>query len=105
MRYVPVLPPGRWRSPEDEAHWDMLLEWHETVGVLYRQQLYRTHVDPEFAARMENVAFRTRFEKKHKEKCDQVEAAVKSHIERNYIPDAGTLEADFELQWVFTEDA
>lgn len=105
MGYSPILPPGKWRSTHDKVQWDMLLEWHETVGVLYRQQLYRAHTDPKFATRMENPAFRNRLEKEHKEKCDQVDAAVRSHIARNYIPDDGALEADFELEWAFTENA
>lgn len=101
MGYAPLLPPGRWRTAADAARWDMLLEWNETVGDLYRQQLYRRFIDPKFEGRPQNPAFRARLEQRHTEKCRQVDAAIRSHLERNYLLDSGTLDPGFELEWVF----
>ncbi len=104
MDYLPILPPGKWRSGEDEAHWSVILEWRETVAHIYRQQLYLAMTDPRFASRMANPDYRARFEREHKEKCVEIEAAARLHLKEKYVPESDW-DPDFELQWVPSHEA
>ena len=99
MGYIVELPPGRWRTAEDEEQWRSILEWHDDIGVPYRQMMYLAMTDPKFAARMANEAYRARFEREHMEGCDQLVAAARWHVEQNYVPDGGDW-GDFEFCWV-----
>jgi hypothetical protein len=105
MDYLPLLPPGAWRSREAEAQWDAILEWRESVTSSYRQQLYRAMTDARFASRMANPDYRTRFERKHKADCDRIDAAAMSHMKENYVPTSGPWDPDFQLQWVPSDEA
>lgn len=100
MRYVIELPPGQWRSAADEAEWEEILDWHASIGDQYRQQVYLALTDPKFAARMAHPAYRARIEREHKERCDRVDAAARSHLDRSYTPEGGVWDADFEFRWV-----
>jgi len=99
MDYIAILPPGKWRTLEDEAQWATILEWRATVAQLYQQHTYLTLTDPRFSARMANAAYRARIEREHKKKCDNVEEAALSLLKRSYLPDGGW-KPDFELEWV-----
>ncbi|MGE0653202.1 MAG: hypothetical protein AB7P12_15870 [Alphaproteobacteria bacterium] len=104
MGYVVLLPPGHWRSDEDEARWAELLAWHDSIGDLYRQEIYLSLTDAKFAARMQHSDYRARIEREHKARCDQVDAAVRAHLACAYDPDAGWPD-DFELEWVPDDQA
>ncbi len=99
MGYVVELPPGNWRSAEDEEQWRSILDWHDSIGDVYRQQIYLAMTDPKFAARMENPAYRARVEREHEERCDRVDEAARRHVEQSYVPDGGDW-GDFEFRWV-----
>ena len=105
MEYRPVLPPGTWRSSEAEAHWNQILEWREAVTASYGQQLSLARADARFAARMANRDYRARFEREHKARCDEVEAAARRHLKENYVPTGGAWDPDFELEWVPSHEA
>lgn len=104
MGSVPLLPPGKWRSPDDAARWKMILKWNEEVGELYRQQLYLHMTNPKFAERIKNSAYKVRIEREHKKRCDEVEAAIRSHLRGNYIFEDGDWESELELVWVTSDD-
>ena len=101
MQYTPILPPGEWRTPEAEAQWQSLLEWHDTVGTLYRQQLYLSLTNPKIAARTQHPAYRDRLEREHTQRCRQVDAAIKTHLRIHYRRDDGEWPPEFDLEWVF----
>ena len=98
--HVVILPPGRWRSPQDEAHWRSILDWRDTVADTYRQRIYLAMTNPRFGARMSNPEYRARVEREHKQLCERIEAAARSHLEQGYVPDSGAWDAGFELEWV-----
>lgn len=95
------MPPGGWRTAEAEAQWHSLLEWHEAVGILFRQQLYLSLTNPKIAARAQHSAYRDRIEREHTKRCGQVDAAIKSHLRMHYRRDDGEWPSEFELEWVF----
>ena len=101
MEYTPILPPGEWRTADAESKWLSLLEWHDTVGILYRQQLYLSLTNSKIAGRMQNPAYRDRLEREHTQRCQQVDAAIKTHLRIHYRRDDGEWPAEFDLEWVF----
>lgn len=101
MEYTPILPPGEWRTSEAATQWQSLLEWHDTVGTLYRQQLYLSLTNPKIAARTRNPAYRDRLEREHTQRCQQVDAAIKTHLRIHYRRDDGEWPPEFDLEWVF----
>jgi hypothetical protein len=105
MDYRPILPPGAWRTSEDEAHWGVILETREAVTSSYRQLLYLAMTDARFASRMANRDYRARFEREHKARCDEIEAAAQKHLKENYVPAGGEWDPDFELTWVPPHEA
>src|SRR5262245_4413042 len=105
MDYLPLLPPGEWRTKEAEDHWSAILEWRESVTNSYRQQLYLAMTDARFASRMANSDYRTRFEREHKANCDQVDAAAQLHLKEHYVLTSGRWDPDFKLQWVPSDEA
>lgn len=104
MGSVPILPPGKWRDPEAAAVWRTILEWNEQVGELYRQQSCLHLSNSRFAERMKSHAYKARLEREHKERCNQVEAAIRSHLKESDILDAGEWDFELDLEWVHSSD-
>jgi hypothetical protein len=99
MVMIPDLPPGAWVSPEAEGHWEALLETWETIGVVFRQNLYLSIFDPRIAARYARPEYRARLESQHKIDWEKVEASLREHLNRYYVFDDKDRVFEFDLWW------
>ncbi len=104
MEYVPDLPPGAWASAEAEEGFQRLLERRESIIAVFRQGLYLSLCGSYPPPPRSPELFRARLEREHKINCDKVEAEIKEHCKRYYVPDAKVWEPDFELRWVRIDD-